>query len=113
MRSDLITDKLPPEEYWPSPDDLRKAEDCLKSGSPECQLNLFLAQYYCTLSDWHIWKHQYSEATPYLEKARELYEHVKPRRNIELHRANQRLMLIINLKEEKKIDEILTKTDIV
>jgi len=28
LRSDMITDKLPPKEYCPSPDDLRKAEDC-------------------------------------------------------------------------------------
>ena len=59
LRSDMITDKLPPEEYRPSPDDLRKAEECLKKVSLDImpsQSNFYTARYYHTLCDLHIWK---------------------------------------------------------
>ena len=116
LRSDLITYKLPPEEYWPTTDDLRKAEECLKSVhvSPENQISHYKIRYCCTLSDWHIWKQQYSEAKHYLEEARKLYDQMKSHRIEALFRADQRLMLVEKLTEEKKIDEILktySKTD--
>ena len=39
LRSTLVTDKLPPREYWPSDDDLKKAEECLNSVSLEMMPN--------------------------------------------------------------------------
>ena len=80
LRTDLITDKLPPEEYWPSPEDLLKAEECLNSAPLDkmpSQDNYYTVRYYCTLSDFHIWKQQYHEAMDNLEKARELHDRIK------------------------------------
>ena len=108
LRSDLITDKLPPKEYWPSPDDLRKAEECLSSVSLDImpsQSNSYTARYYRTLCDLYIWKQEYSEAMHYLEKGRELYDQMKVKRNNALHRVDQRLKLL-GVNGDEKIDEI-------
>ena len=54
LRSALIKDNLPPEEYWPTPDDLRKAEECLNRVSLDAmpdQSNFYTAQYYRTCCD--------------------------------------------------------------
>lgn len=107
LRSDLITDKLPPEEYWPSPDDLLKAEECLNSvplNKMPSLNNYYIIRYYCTLSDLHIWKKLYPEAMHYLEEARELHDQIKL--NASTHYA-MRLKLINRLKRDDKIDEIL------
>ena len=107
LRSDLITDKLPPEEYWPSCEDLLKAEECLNSAPLDkmpSQDNYYTVRYYCTLSDFHIWKQQYHKAVDYLEKARELHDRIKL--NPVMHYV-MRLKLIDRLKEDDKIDEIL------
>ena len=107
LRSDLITDKLPPEEYWPSPDDLLKAEECLNSvplNKMPSLNNYYIVRYYCTLSDLHIWKKLYPEAMHYLEEARELHDQIKL--NASTHYA-MRLKLINRLKRDDKIDEIL------
>ena len=68
------------------------------------QDNYYTVRYYCTLSDFHIWKQQYHEAVDYLEKARELHDRIKL--NPVMHYA-MRLKLIDRLKEDDKIDEIL------
>ena len=77
LRSALISDNLPPKEFWPSPDDLKKAEECLRRVSldemPD-RVNFYAAQHYRTCCDLHIWKRQYAEAKDCLEKARKLYE---------------------------------------
>ena len=119
LRSDLITDKLPPKEYWPSPDDLRKAEECL-SGVPldtmPDQSNFYTAKYYRAFCDLHIWKKQYSEAMRYVKEARKLYDQIKLEKNIALQQVDQRLKLQETLIGEEKIDEILkeySNTDIV
>ena len=67
LRSVLITDELPSEEYCPSEDDLKKAESCLNGASlhenklPE-QANNYKGNYYLTLSDLHLWKDEYLKA---------------------------------------------------
>ena len=108
LRSDLITDKLPPEEHRPSADDLRKAEDCLKRVSLDImpsESNSYAARYYRTLCDLHVWKQEYPEAMCYLEKARELYDQMKVKRNNALHQVDQRLKLL-GANRDEKIDEI-------
>ena len=76
LRSELITDELPPKEYWHSPDDLRKAEECLNSVSLDImpsQSNFYTAQYYRTLCDLYIWKQEYPKSMHYLEEARKVH----------------------------------------
>ena len=62
LRTDLISDTLPPEKHWPSPDDLRKAEECL-NGVPLHTMpdhsNVYTAKYCCALCDLQIWEKQY------------------------------------------------------
>ena len=103
LRSSLITDKLPPKEYWPSPDDLLKAEECLSRVSLDTmpdQSNFYTAQYYRTCCDLHIWKQQYHKAMDYLEKARRLYVQNKLYARIEY--VEQRFELLETLKEDDK-----------
>ena len=92
LRSDLIMDKLPPKEYWPSIDDLRKAEDCLKNVSLilMCQSDQYKARYYCTVCDLYIWKQDYRNAKYNLEEASKL---------LKMPCINQRLQLIEGLKK--------------
>ena len=90
LRSKLITSKLPPKEYHPSPDDLRKAEECLKRVSLDIlpsQSNLYKARHFCTVCDLYIWKNEYPEAMYYLEEARKLYEQTNL--NPVLHKLDQ------------------------
>ena len=109
LRSDLITDKLPPKEYWPSTDDLRKPEECLKSAplnqTPSWS-NSYIARHYHTFCDLHIWKQEYPEAMHYLEKARKLYNQMKVKRNNKLHQVIQRFQLLKRVYGDGKIDEI-------
>ena len=101
LRLDLITDDLPPNEYWPSPDDLLKAEECLKNVSLDTmpsQSNFYTARYYCVLCDLHIWKKQYPEAMRYLRKAKKEYDQQKLDAILMRRRAcmpvNRRLQLL-------------------
>ena len=108
LRSELVRDKLPPKEYWPSPDDLKKAEDCLNSISLDTmrsQINFYTAKYYSALCDLHIWKGKYPEAMHYLEKVRKVYEQMNLYARV--HKLDQRLKLLEKLKEDDKINEIL------
>ena len=113
-----LPDKLPPREYWPSDDDLRKAEKCFNSVSLEMmpnQVNFYIAKYYRTLCDLHIWKRQYPEAMRYLEKARKLYDQVKLNPKVQ-PTVDQRFQLLEALNGDDKIGEILKEyfhTDIV
>ena len=103
LRSKLITNKLPSIEYQPSPDDLRKAEDCLKRVSLDImssQSKLYKARYFCTVCDLYIWKHEYPEAMYYLEEARKLYEQTNL--NPTMYKVDQRLQLLESLKENDK-----------
>ena len=108
LRSELVRDKLPPKEYWPSPDDLRKAEDCLNSISLDTmrsQINFYTAKYYSALCDLHIWKGNYPESMHYLEKVRKVYEQMNLYARV--HKLDRRLKLLEKLKEDDKINEIL------
>ena len=110
LRSDLITDKFPPKEYWPSPDDLRKAEECLKKLSLDTmpdQSNFYTGRYFCAVCDLYIWKQQYPEAMHHLEKAQIVYDQMKLKS--ELHKLDPRLKLLEGL---TKIDEVLKDYDI-
>ena len=80
LSSDLITDELPPKDYWPCPDDLRKAEDCLNSAPLDKMPSLsnsYIARHYRTFCDFQLWKQEYPEAMRYLQKARELYDQLR------------------------------------
>ena len=92
LRSDLITNKLPPKEFWPSPDDLKKAEKCLENVGLNimCQSNSYKARYFCTVCDLDIWKQKYNMAIDYLEEARKVSE---------MPCINQRFQLIERLKK--------------
>ena len=98
LRSDLIADELPPKEYWPSPDDLRKAEGCLKNVALDImsQSNLYKVRYFCTICDLYIWKQDYRKAVCNLEEARKLSK---------MPCINQRLQLIERLKGGDNSDE--------
>ena len=114
LRSDLMTDDLPPNEYWPSPDDLLKAEECLKNVSLDTmpsQSNFYTARYYCVLCDLHIWKKQYPEAMRYPRKAKKEYDQQKldAMRQRACMPVNRRLQLLTNIMGDEKIDEILMK----
>ena len=103
LRSKLITNKLPSIEYQPTPDGLRKAEECLKSRLPDIlssQSNLYKARYFCTFCDLYIWKHEYPEAMYYLDEARKLYEQTNL--NPTMYKVDQRLQLLKSLKENDK-----------
>ena len=105
LRSDMITDELPPKEYWPSPDDLRKAEECL-NGVPldtmPSQSNFYTARYYRSLCDLHIWKQDCPKAMHYLKKARE----VRIRLNGKICKLDQRRKLLERLMGNDQIDEV-------
>ena len=116
LRSDMITDELPPKVLWPSPDDLRKAEECLNRVSLDImpnENNFYTARYYRTLCDLHIWKRQYPEAMHYLEKATEVHNKVKL--DVRIHQiVDQRRKLLETLIGDEKIEEILKEySDIV
>ena len=103
LRSKLITNKLPSTEYQPSPDDLRKAEECLSRVALDIlpsQSNLYKARHFCTVCDLYIWKHKYPEAMYYLDEARKLYEQTNL--NPTMYKVDQRLQLLKSLKENDK-----------
>ena len=110
LRSVLITDELPSEEYHPSEDDLKKAELCLNGASlhenklPD-QANNYKGNYYLTLSDLHLWKEGYLKAIEYAEQAKELFTHGL-KVNLYIERTQKRLHL---LKEKQLEDEAYTK----
>ena len=111
LRSALITltDELPPEKYWPSLDDLRKAEECLSRVSldiMQSKSNSYVVLYYCTLCDLHIWKQQYSIAMDYLEKAKKVHKQLKFDARMQ-HNVDHQFKLLERLKGDEKIDEIL------
>ena len=104
LRSDLITDNLPPEEYWPTTDDLSKAEDCLKGVSLDImpsKANFHVARYYRSLCDLYIWKQQYSEAMHYLQKAQNIYDQIKV--NSKTDNFDQQFKLLERLNEDEKL----------
>ena len=109
LRSELITDQLPPEVRWPSPDDLRKAEECLNRVSLDImpnQINFYTARYFCTLCELYIWKKQYSKAVYYLEEARKVHHQVQLNARMQ-QLVDQRLKLLAKLEGDDRIGETL------
>ena len=100
LRSSTITDKLPPEDCRPSPDDLEKAEDCLSKTPPDTMQGIYTARYYFAHCDLYIWKQEYYKGMCYLEKARKIIHEMKSKRNAEMRRVDQRLKLLKRLKGE-------------
>ena len=98
LRSVLITDELPSEEYHPSEDDLKKAESCLNGASlhetklPD-QANNYKGNYYLTFSDLYLWKGEYPKAIEYVEQAKELFMR-GPKVNLYVERTQKRLKLL-------------------
>ena len=107
LRSVLITDKLPPKEYWPSEEDLEKADLCLhqtvvskkKYKMPE--KSNFEGNYYLTLSDLHLWKEQYHEAMKYAKLAKQHFIH-EPWVSLYKDRAEKRLKLLQEKQQEEE-----------
>ena len=104
LRSVLITDELPSEEYYPSHDDLKKAELCLNGASqhesklPE-QANNYKGNYCLTLSDLHLWKEEYLKAIECAEQAKEHFNN-GPKVNLYIERTQKRLKLL----KEKQLE---------
>ena len=78
LRSVLITDKLPSDEYCPGQDDLKKAKLCLNGASLHenklsDQSNIYKGNHYLALSDLHLWNEKYSESIEYAEQAKKLF----------------------------------------
>ena len=98
LRSVLITDELPSEEYYPSQDDLKKAELCLDGASqhesklPD-QANNYKGNYYLTLSDLHLWKEEYLKAIEYAEQAKDHFNN-GPKVNLYIERTQKPLKLL-------------------
>ena len=98
LRSVLITDELPSEEYRPCEDDLKKAESCLNGASLHEnklaeQANNYKGNYYFTLSDLYLWRDEYPKAMEYAELARELFMR-GPKVNLYIERTQKRLKLL-------------------
>ena len=106
LRSVLITDELPSQEYWPSQDDIKKAELCLETALPHKnklpdQANEYEENYYLALSDLHLWKQQYSKAIDYVKSAKDLFIGGLKVTCLSINRPERRLKLLLkNLQED-------------
>ena len=110
LRSVLITDELPAEKYWPTKEDLQKAESCLHQtvvskkkyempGKSNAEGN-----YYLTLSDLHLWKNQYPKAMEYAEQAKQNFIR-GPKFSHYIARVEKRLKLLQKKQQEKQQEE--------
>ena len=109
LRSVLITDELPPQEYWPSVDDLKKANLCLEKAAlhesklPD-QANEYKGNYYLALSDLHLWKQQYPKATEYAKMAKHLFTGGVKVTWLSINRPEERLKLLMkNMQDDEEI----------
>ena len=76
LRSYKISEKLPPEECRPSLEDMHKAKSCLDSVPLNVlpnKNNYYVAEYYLTLSDFHLWQDDYLKAMEFAKKAKQQY----------------------------------------
>ena len=63
LRTLLISDDLPPKEYYPTPHDLWMAKECLDGLALDMfQRDRFAANYCCARCDLCLWKKEYPEA---------------------------------------------------
>ena len=109
LRSVLVKDELPSQEYWPSPHDLKKAELCLegafshKNKLPD-QANDYEGNYYLALSDLHLWKQQYLKAIEYAKMAKHLFAGGVKVTWLSINRPEERLKLLMkNLPEDEEM----------
>ena len=75
LRARLISDKLPPEKYWPTKLDLEKAKKCLDGVSLDMlpsEVNFYAVNYYNVHCDICLWNKQYAEAMKYAKKVNSL-----------------------------------------
>ena len=108
LRTLLISNKLPSEEYWPTQLDLKKAKNCIERVSLEMlpsEVSFYAVNYYIVHCDLCLWNEQYPEAMAYVKKARQLFPHEKSE-TLTTRRFNERLKL---LEQYEEIDEILKK----
>lgn len=106
LRTPLISDKLPPEEYWPKEHDLKKAKECLDGLSHDMlpnEVSLYAVNYYSAHCDLCMWNEEYCEAVEYVKKAKEFFAHER-RATYIVRTFNKHLKL---LEESKELAEIL------
>jgi len=114
LRTLLISEKLPPKKYKPTPNDLKKAKECLDAVSLDMlpsKVNLYAVNYYYAHCDLCLWNGEYTEAIGYVKKAKEFYSHEK-NESLKTRTFNKRIKLLEELKahkssEEEEIDELL------
>ena len=106
-----IDEKLQPEECRPTPEDMQKAKSCLDS-VPIDELpnknNYYVAEYYLTLSDFHLWQANYPKAMEFAKEAKQQFI----QGNITNERScipDKRLMLLKTLEDQRKGDTELYK----
>ena len=108
LRTLLISDKLPPDEYRPTQLDLKKAKNCLEGVSLDMlpsEVNYYAVNYYNVQCDLCLWEEKHPEAIRCIKKAKQLYTHEKSQ-TVVTRRFNDRLVL---LKRREEINEILNK----
>lgn len=108
LRTLLISDKLPPEEYRPTQLDLKKAKKCLEGVSLDMlpsEVNYYAVNYYNVQCDLCLWEEKYPEAIRCVKKAKQLHTDEKSQ-TVVTRRFNDRLKL---LERHEEINEILNK----
>ena len=101
LRSNMITDNIPSKDYWPSPDDLNKTQDCLVyMVSLDTVPGIYKARYYLACCDLYIWKQKHYNAMHNLEEANKILDEIKSKRKNETCRVDLRLKLLERLKKE-------------
>lgn len=109
LRSYEIGEKLPPEKCRPTLEDMNKAKSCLDSVPLDVlpnKNNYYVAEYYLTLSDFHLWQDDYCKATEFAKKAKQQFV----QGNITNERScipDKRIMLLKRLEDQKKADKEL------
>ena len=109
LRSYEIGEKLPPEKCRPTLEDINKAKSCLDSVPLDMlpnKNNYYVAEYYLTLSDFHLWQDDYCKATEFAKKAKQQFV----QGNITNKRScipDKRIMLLKRLEDQKKADKEL------
>lgn len=116
LRSIYVRENLPAENLKPTPEDIHKAEICLKRIIPELlpgEANVYRAHYYLVHSDLCLWKEKYTEAITWAKKAEDQFKLGKVT-STNAMRPQNRLKLLKKLQtwkkeEEKEVDDILKK----
>ena len=111
LRSYEIDEKLQPAECRPTTEDMQKAKSCLDSVPLDVlpnKNNYYVAEYYLTLSDFHLWQADYPKAKEFAKKAKQQFI----QGNITNERScipDKRIMLLKRLEDQRKGDTELYK----